>query len=139
MPLTVVAPEGVLVETAQRELLPRLTDALLDANGATGNSFVKAMIGGTLTVLPPELIFAEGTNRPVVTVELKAPNIALGTIEARAAFITAATDIVQSLAVPGHAREDIWVFVLNALDGAWGIGGKAYTNEALVAAITAAG
>lgn len=139
MPITVIAPDGVLDETAQRELLPRLSEALIAANGATGNSFLTAMVGGTLSILPPEHILAGGTNRPVVMVELKLPNIGLGTIEARATFITAATDIVESLAVPGHAREDIWVFVLNAPDGAWGVGGTPYTNEALVAAITAAG
>lgn len=139
MPITVIAPDGVLDETAQRDLLPQLSEALIDATGATGNSFFKAMVGGTLNILPPEQIFAGGTNRPVVMVELKLPNIGLGTIEARAAFITAATDIVQTLAVPGHAREDIWVFVLNAPDGAWGVGGKPYTNEALMAAIVAAG
>jgi hypothetical protein len=57
---------------------------------------------------------------------------------ARAAFIAAATDIVADLAGPEHRREDTWVNILNAPDGAWGLGGKAYTGEALIAAITGA-
>ena len=58
-------------------------------------------------------------------------------MEARAAFITAATDIVASLTVAGHDREDIWVNILNAPDGGWGLGGRAYTGDDLVGAVTA--
>ena len=71
-------------------------------------------------------------------IELKLPNIGLPTVEARAAFITAATDVAAALSVPGHDREDIWVNILNAPDGAWGIAGRAYTGDALVAATTRA-
>ena len=39
--------------------------------------------------------------------------------------------------MPGHKPENTWVTIWNAPDGAWGMGGVAYTNEALVAAITA--
>ena len=72
-------------------------------------------------------------------VELKLPSIGLPTVELRAAFIAAATDVVADLAVPGHDREDIWVNILNAPDGAWGIAGRAYTGEALIAATVEAG
>jgi hypothetical protein len=37
--------------------------------------------------------------------------------------------------VPGHAREHIWVNIVNAPDGGWGIGGTAYTGDALIAAV----
>jgi phenylpyruvate tautomerase PptA (4-oxalocrotonate tautomerase family) len=69
-------------------------------------------------------------------VELKLPNIGLNTVEARATFITAATDIVDSLTVAGHNRKDTWVNILNAPDGGWGIGGHAYTGDDLIAAVT---
>lgn len=71
-------------------------------------------------------------------VELKLPNIGLPDPATRAAFIIAATDIVDALTVPHHDRGDTWVNILNALDGGWGIGGIAYTGEALIAAVTAA-
>ena len=35
------------------------------------------------------------------------------------------------------ARPDIWVDILNAPDGGWGIGGVAYTGDDLIAAVTA--
>ena len=68
-------------------------------------------------------------------VELKLPDIGLPTVEARAAFVAAATDVVAELTVPGHRRADIWVNILNAPDGAWGIGGRAYTGDALRTAV----
>jgi phenylpyruvate tautomerase PptA (4-oxalocrotonate tautomerase family) len=134
MPITVTAPRGTLTPTGEREILPRLTAALIEVTGVTGNTFFTPIVGGTVHLLDPHDVYAGGVNRPVVMVELKLPHIGLPTIEARAAFITAATDIVTDLAVPGHARDDVWVNILNAPDGAWGIGGRAWTGEALIAA-----
>jgi len=138
MPITVTAPEGVLTPAGEREILPRLSAALIEASGATGNSFFTAIVGGTIHILPPRHIYAGGINRPVVMVELKLPNIGLGSVDARKDFITAAAGIVAELCVPDHKPEDTWVNIVNAPDGAWGIGGRQYTGDALVAAATAA-
>lgn len=138
MPITVTAPRGVLTARGEREILPALSAALAEISGGTGNDFFTGIIGGTVHLLPAADIYADGVNRPVVMVELKLPNIGLPDPAARAAFITAATDIVAGLAAEGHRREDIWVNILNAPDGGWGIGGRAYTGEALIAAVTAA-
>jgi phenylpyruvate tautomerase PptA (4-oxalocrotonate tautomerase family) len=136
MPITVTAPRGVLTAEGEREILPRLTTALAEASGLIGNEFFVSVVGGTVHVLAPENIYAGGANRPVVMVELKLPNIGLGSMESRAAFIAAATAIVADLTVPGHRPENTWVNILNALDGGWGIAGTAYTADALVSAIT---
>ncbi|EST18504.1 tautomerase family protein [Streptomyces roseochromogenus] len=136
MPITVTAPRGVLTAAGEREILPQLTTALIEASGLTGSSFFASIVGGTVHVLAPQDVYAGGVNRPVVMVELKLPNIGLNTTEARAAFITAATDVVDSLTVAGHNRENTWVNILNAPDGGWGIGGNAYTGDALIAAVT---
>ncbi|MVU83651.1 hypothetical protein GPX89_41235 [Nocardia sp. ET3-3] len=138
MPITVTAPRGVLSPRGERDVLPALSAALAEISGGTGNDFFTGIIGGTVHLLPASDIYAGGVNRPIVMVELKLPNIGLPDPAARAAFIVAATDIVDGLTVEGHAREDIWVNILNAPDGAWGIGGRAYTGEALIAAVTAA-
>jgi hypothetical protein len=74
----------------------------------------------------------------LVLVELKLPDIGLADPEARAAFIAAATGIVRELARPGHRDEDTWINILNARDGAWGVGGRVLTNDDLVAGIMAA-
>jgi phenylpyruvate tautomerase PptA (4-oxalocrotonate tautomerase family) len=136
MPITVTAPRGTLTAAGEREILPRLTAALIEASGLTGNAFFQSVVGGTVHILAPEDVYAGGQNRPLVMVELKLPGIGLGTMDARAAFITAATDVVSALTVPGHDRENIWINILNAPDGGWGIGGIVYTNEHLVAAVT---
>jgi len=101
----------------------------------------RSIVGGTGHLLEPELIYAGGVNRPVVMVELKLPDIGLGSVEERAAFIAAATDVVDALTVAGHDRDNTWVNVLNvlnALEGGWGVGGTACTGPALIAAATAA-
>jgi phenylpyruvate tautomerase PptA (4-oxalocrotonate tautomerase family) len=135
MPITVTAPRGVLTPAGERAILPRLTEALIEVSGLTGNAFFTAVVGGTVHVLDPADVYAGGVNRPVVMVELKLPNIGLADLASRAAFIAAATDIVAELTGPDHRREDTWVNILNAPDGAWGLGGVAYTGEALIAAI----
>lgn len=137
MPITVAAPRGVLTSAGEREILPRLTADLARAAGLGENPRFLEMIGGSVHLLDPRDVYAGGRNRPVVMVELKLPNIGLGTLEERAAFIAAATDTVARFATPGHHREDIWVNILNAPDGAWGIAGHAYTGDALVAELTA--
>lgn len=138
MPITVTAPQGVLTPAGERDILPRLSAALIEASGATGNSFFTAIVGGTVHILPPHHIYAGGANRPVVMVELKLPNIGLASIEARKSFITAAAAVVVELSVPDHRPENTWINIVNALDGGWGIGDRQYTGDALIAAATAA-
>jgi hypothetical protein len=137
MPITVTAPIGVLTPEGEREILPRLTDALLAASEATGNAFFTSITGGTVHIVPAETVYAGGVNRPLVMVELKLPSIGLDTLESRAAFIELATDVVDKLTVDGHDRANTWINILHAQDGAWGIGGRQYSAEALVAAATA--
>jgi hypothetical protein len=134
MPITVTAPRGELTDTGKHEILPRLAEALITASEATGNAFFTSIVGGTVHVLDPEDIYAGGVRRRLVLVELKLPNIGLPDPTSRAAFIAAATDIVDALTVDGHDRMDTWVNILNAPDGGWGIAGIAYTGEALIAA-----
>jgi phenylpyruvate tautomerase PptA (4-oxalocrotonate tautomerase family) len=137
VPITVTAPRGVLTAAGKREILPRLTAALAQASGLAGNDFFTSAVGGTVHVLAPENIYAGGANRPLVMVELKLPNIGLNSVAARAAFIAAATGIVEELTVAGHRPENTWVNILNAPDGGWGIGGEGLTGNDLIAAITA--
>jgi phenylpyruvate tautomerase PptA (4-oxalocrotonate tautomerase family) len=134
MPITVTAPYGELTETGRREILPRLTAALVAASGATGNQFFTDIVGGTVHILEPENIYAGGENRRLVMVELKLPNIGLPDPASRATFIAAATEIVDDLTVDTHWRADTWVNIVNAPDGGWGLGGVAYTGDALIAA-----
>lgn len=137
MPITVTAPRGVLTDSGEREILPLLSMALVEASGLAGNAYFTSLVGGTVHILEPENVYAGGVNRLLVLVELKLPNIGLPTLEARAAFIASATEIVSKLTVAGHDPSDTWVNILNAPDGGWGIGGRAYTGDDLIAGVTA--
>src|SRR5579859_3591939 len=138
MPITVTAPAGRLTPEGERAILPALTEALLEVTGGSGNPFLTAIVGGTVHSLDSDRVYASGLHRPLVMVELKLPPVALADLETRAAFIAAATEVVEACTVPGHRREDTWVNILHAPDGGWGIGGRAYTGEELLAAAAAA-
>jgi phenylpyruvate tautomerase PptA (4-oxalocrotonate tautomerase family) len=127
----------LLTADGELTILPKLTAALIEVSGLTGNAFFTSIVGGTVHVLDPRDIYAGGDNRPVVMVEVKLANIGLPDPASRAAFILAATDIVDELTVDTHDRENTWVNIINAPDGGWGIGGHAYTGEDLIARVTA--
>jgi len=134
MPITVTAPRGELTASGEREIIPDLTSALLEATGATGNEFLTSIVGGTLHLLDPEDIYVAGTNQALILVEVKLPVVALTSEATRATFIALATDVVDRLSVTGHERRLTWVNVIHAADGGWGLGGHAYTGADLIAA-----
>ena len=54
MPITVTAPRGTLTSEGEREILPRLTAALIDVSGQTGNTYFTSLnfgYGSTLAVM----------------------------------------------------------------------------------------
>ena len=91
MPITVTAPKGVLTEAGESQILPRLTDALLQASGQAGNADFKSVIGGTVHLLDQRNVYSGGTTAPTVMVELKLPEIGLADLESRRTFIELAT------------------------------------------------
>lgn len=93
---------------------------------------------GTLNVVPSARIFAGGKPGPAVFVELKLPAVALATPEAKQRFVARATEAVEQAAGGRLSRERIWVNVVYAADGAWGIAGRAYDNAGLAGSIGAA-
>ncbi|WP_413990568.1 tautomerase family protein [Labrys okinawensis] len=135
MPITLTIPEGLLDAQAQSQAFAELTDALLEVAELSGNSFMAANVVGSLNVLPRHHVFAGGKAAPAAFVELKLPEIALATPEAKRAFIEAATDIVEKAAEGRLKRDHIWTNIVYAADGAWGIAGKAYAAGDLVTAV----
>ena len=62
-----------------------------------------------------------------------------GTIETREiqiGYVEEATNIVHEASGGKLPKEFIWVNVLHAIDGTWGIAGKAMTNEDLGKAVS---
>lgn len=135
MPITLTVPEGLLSPEAEARAFSQLTEALLKVNQLDGNPFMEPNVVGTLNVLPKQHVFSGGKPAPAVFIELKLPPIALATPEAKQAFTEAATTILEKAAEGRVKRDHIWTNVVYAAEGAWGIGGRAYSNSELVDAI----
>jgi phenylpyruvate tautomerase PptA (4-oxalocrotonate tautomerase family) len=146
MPITLTVPEGLLspqeqaeafagLTREQAEAFAGLTDAILEISSLTGNAFMTANIVGSINVLPREQVLAGGKPVAAAFVELKLPEIALATPEAKKAFIEKATDVVEKAGGGRLKREHIWSNIVYAPEGAWGIAGRSYGNTDLVEAI----
>jgi len=134
MPITLTVPEGLLSPEAQAQAFAGLTDALLDVAGLTGNAFMTANVG-TINVLPREHVLAAGKPIAAAFVELKLPEVALASAEAKQAFIEKAANVVEQAAEGRLKREHIWSNIVYAPEGAWGIAGDSYSNADFVGAI----
>jgi hypothetical protein len=135
MPITLTVSEGLLSPEAEARAFSQLTEALLKVNQLDGNPFMEPNVIGTLNVMPKQHVFSDGKPAAAAFVELKLPAIALATQEAKQAFTEAATTILEQAAEGRLKRDHIWTNVVYAADGAWGIGGRAFSNSELVDAI----
>ena len=138
MPITLTVPEGVFDAAAEAKVFAELTDTLLDIEGLQDNAFMVPNVVGTLNVLPRNRIFSGGAAAEAAFVELKLPAVALASPDAKRRFIESATQIVARASGGRIVPERVWVNVVYAADGAWGIGGRGYDNAALGGAIQAA-
>ncbi|CAJ5343929.1 Uncharacterised protein [Burkholderia pseudomallei] len=138
MPITLTVSEGLLEPDCEARVFAALTDALLDVEQLDGNAFMVPNVIGTLNVLPRERVFAGGKPGAAAFVELKLPGVALATPDAKRRFIERATEVVEQAAGGRLTRDRIWVNVVYAADGAWGIAGRAYGNAELIDRIGAA-
>ncbi|MBY5849509.1 Tautomerase enzyme [Rhizobium leguminosarum] len=138
MPITLTVPEGLLSQRAQAQAFAGLTEAVLDAAGLTGNDFMTANIIGTINVLPREHVLAGGEPIDAAVVELKLPEMALVSAEAKQSFFEKAADVIEQAAEGRLKREHIWSNIVYAPEGAWGIAGRSYNNADLVGAIRGA-
>jgi len=135
MPLTLTLTEGVLPRGREKIAFLRLSESLLKWTGLTGNKFMTAAVVGSIHILPEEQTYSGLQSGPVVFVEWKVPSIALSDRAVQLGYIAEATEIVHELSEGRQPRERIWVNVVHAVDGAWGINGNAMTNQQLEMAI----
>src|SRR5262245_17185028 len=123
MPLTLTLTEGVLPAGAEKSVFTRLTDSMLKWHHLTGNQAITPNIVGSIHVLPRTNTFAGLAETGVVFVEWKVPSFAFASREIQLGYIKEATDIVHEASGRKHPKERIWVNVVHAVDGAWGIAG----------------
>ena len=134
--IDIVAPEGTFPAASEAALLERVTACLLEWEKAAGIPLAVANTGAALHVLPRPRIAAGGKADGVVRVQVLTPAGAL-TQTQRAGITTGITGIVAELAGKPALHDRTWVLFHEAVDGGWGIGGRAYTNADIAAALRA--
>lgn len=138
MPISVQVTRGLLTPAGERQVVPRIAAALLASHGLESNAFMRANVIGHLVLTDEAASFVGGESQSLAIVEVKVPSVTFSNRAVQQGFVEAVTNVVDELKAGQHPKSRTFVNVTYAVDGAWGIAGKAYTNEELGAAITAA-
>ena len=131
MPFSIQVTKNLLTPQGEREVFPRMAAALLKVHGLTGNAFMTPVVIGHVEVYAEERSFVDGKPQSLAIIELKVPSITFPTQDVKDAFVREATDIIHEFRAGSHPKERTFVNVVYAVEGTWGIGGKAYTSAAL--------
>ena len=135
MPISIHVTEGLLTREGEREVFPLVADALLRTHGLIGNRFMTPNVIGHLVVSPQSGSYVIGKHQSLAIVEVKVPSATFPNADVKQAFVGAVTDIIDQFKAAAHPRDRTFVNVTYAVDGAWGIGGKAYSNAEIGEAI----
>lgn len=138
MPISIQLSKDLLTPQGEREVFPLVAHALLRTHGLDGNTFMTPNVIGHVVVNPESTSYAGGRPQSLAVVEVKVPATTFPDARVKQAFVSEVTDIIDRFKAGSHPRERTFVNVTYTLDGAWGIGGKAYTNDELGAAIEGA-
>lgn len=138
MPISIQLSQGLLTPAGEREVFSRVADALLQVHGLSGNTFMTPAVIGHVDIYPEEHSYAGGKPQSLAVIEVKVPSVTFPDQSVKDNFVKAATDIIDELKAGKHPRARTFVNVTYAVEGAWGIAGKAYTNADLGMAIGAA-
>ena len=136
MPLTLTFTEGVLPREGVNQVIEKLTDSMLKWHGLTGNKVMTPTITGQVHIMPKGTTFTGGKELSGAWIEWKTPSFAFSTREIQIGHIEEATNIVYEASEGKLPKNQIWVNVVHAVDGAWGIGGKAMTNAEIGEAVS---
>ena len=131
MPLTLTITEGALPLGDEKQVFAQLSDAMLKWHGMAGNTFMTPNVVGSIHVISKSHTFSGSVEAPVAFIEWKVPSFAFANREIQEGYIAEATNIVHEMSGGKLPKENIWVNVVHAVDGAWGIAGKAMTDEQL--------
>lgn len=131
MPLTLTLTEGVLPKGSEKATFSRLCQAMLKWHGLTDNKVMTPNVVGSINMIAKESTFSGMVETPVVFVEWKVPSFAFTDRTIQTGYIEEATNIIVEASGGRQPKEHIWVNVVHAVDGAWGIAGQALTNGQL--------
>lgn len=135
MPVQIIMTEGLMSKEAAQQLHHNVAKIFLDLHEISGNSFMMPNIIGEVVFVEQGLTFANQQVTDIAIVELRVPSFALSTQEQKNQFVERVTNTVEKAADGKLKTDQIWVNAVYAVEGLWGIAGKAYTNEELGEAI----
>lgn len=138
MPISIQLTRGLLTESGEREVFARVAQVLLEVHGLADNGFMSPNVIGHVAITPQDASYVGGKPQSLAVIEVKVPSVTFPTHDVQQAFVTKVTDIIDELSAGAHPRSRTFVNVTYAVDGTWGIGGKAYTNDDLGRAIAGA-
>ena len=136
MPLTLTLSEGVLPIGTEKQAVARITDSMLKWHGLTGNKVMTPNITATVHVLSKGSTFSGGEEFAGAWAEWKVPSFALNSREIQVGHFKEVTEIIHKLSGGKQPKDNIYVNVVHAVDGAWNLDGQAMTNEELGQAIS---
>ena len=135
MPLTLTLTEGILPKGSEKTAFARLSDAMLEWHGLKGNKVMTPNVIGSINIVTKENTFSGLVEAPVAFIEWKVPSFAFATREIQLGYVDEVTNIIHDMSDRKLPKDHIWVNVVHAVDGSWGIAGVAMTNEDLKAAV----
>lgn len=136
MPLTLTLTEGVLPPGSEKQAIEQLTAAMLKHHGLTGNKVMTPNITANVHMLPKSCTFSGGKEFSGAWVEWKVPSFAFNSRDIQQGYFEDATNIIYALSGSKQAKDNIYINVVHAVDGAWNFDGRAMTNEEIGAAIS---
>lgn len=135
MPIQIIMTDRLMNQESARRLHKEICQSLLAAHNISDNRFMMPNVVGEVVFVDPAQTFAGLENSSLAIVELKLPSFTFATQDQRDQFVHRVTELVLKYTDGKLPREKIWVNAVYAVDGFWGIAGKAYTNEQLLTSI----
>lgn len=136
MPLTLTFTEGVLPAGSEKQAVKQMTETMLKWHGLSGNKVMTANITAMVNIIPKSKSFSGGEEISAAWIEWKTPSFAFNTKQIQKGFFKDATDIIYEMAAGKVPRDNIYINVVHAVDGAWNLDGVAMSNEELGNAIS---
>jgi phenylpyruvate tautomerase PptA (4-oxalocrotonate tautomerase family) len=135
MPLTLTVTEGVLPKGSEKTTFTELCEAMLRWHGLAGNPVITPNVVGSIHILPETETFSGLSQSAVAFIEWKMPSFTFTERAIQTGYIAEATDIVHRAAGGRLPKQQIWVNIVHAVDGGWGIAGEALSNAQLGARV----
>jgi hypothetical protein len=136
MPLTLTLTEGVVPKGQEKVAFARLSEAMLKWHGLTGNKVMTPNVVGSIHVLPKDQTFTGMQETSVAFIEWKVPSFAFTKREVQVGYFEEATNIIHEMSSGRQPKDNIYINVVHAVEGAWNFGGKALTNAEIGAQVS---